>query len=60
MNKRRKLVISLGAGAFTLPFASEAQRAARVYRISHLSGSGDDRSLTVTFEYAPNSHNSAL
>jgi len=53
MNKRRKLVIALGAGAFTLPFASEAQRAARVYRISHLSGSGDDRSLTVTFEYAP-------
>jgi len=37
---RRKLVIALGAGALMGPFASKAQRAARIYRVGHLSGSG--------------------
>jgi putative ABC transport system substrate-binding protein len=37
MNKRRKLVIALGAGALAAPFASFAQQQTKVWRIGWLS-----------------------
>jgi putative ABC transport system substrate-binding protein len=40
MNRRRNFLALLGASALAAPFASEAQRADRIYRIGHLSGSG--------------------
>ena len=39
MDRRRFLLTSL-AGAFAAPLAAEAQKAQRLYRIGHLSGSG--------------------
>jgi putative ABC transport system substrate-binding protein len=36
MNKRRKLVIALGAGAVTAPFSSFAQQQGKVWRIGYL------------------------
>ena len=37
MNKRRKLVMALGAGALTAPFASFAQMQGKVWRVGFLS-----------------------
>jgi len=37
MNKRRKLVIVLGAGALVVPLACFAQRPDRVWRVGFLS-----------------------
>src|SRR5450759_4054524 len=37
MNKRRKLVIALGAGALAAPFGSVAQRQGKIWRVGFLS-----------------------
>ena len=37
MNKRRKLVMALGAGALATPLGSFAQQPAKMYRIGFLS-----------------------
>src|SRR5271157_4226593 len=37
LNKRRKLVIALGAGAITAPFSSIAQQQGKVWRVGFLS-----------------------
>ena len=37
MNNRRKLVITLGAGALTAPFASFAQQQGKVWRVGFLA-----------------------
>ena len=39
MNKRRKLIIALGAGALTAPFGSFAQQQGKVWRVGFLSAS---------------------
>jgi len=36
VNKRRKLIVALGAGALTVPFASFAQQSGKVWRIGFL------------------------
>ncbi len=42
MNRRRKLLVALGAGALAAPFGSIAQQqAGKVYHVGHLSGSGE-------------------
>ena len=41
MNNRRKLVFALGAGVAMAPLECVAQHAAKVFRIGHLSGSGE-------------------
>jgi putative ABC transport system substrate-binding protein len=38
MNNRRKLIIALGAGALSAPFASHAQQKGKVWRVGFLSG----------------------
>ena len=37
MNNRRKLVVALGAGALTAPFASIAQQQGKIWRIGYLA-----------------------
>ena len=39
MNKRRKLLIAIGAGAITAPFASFAQQQGKVWRVGYLATS---------------------
>jgi putative ABC transport system substrate-binding protein len=41
MNNRRRLIIALGAGVLTAPFGSLAQQQGKVFRVGHLSGSGE-------------------
>ena len=45
MNARRKLLIALGAGALTVPFASFAQQQGKVWRVGFLSQVGRPESL---------------
>src|SRR6476660_6112734 len=45
MNRRRKLIIALGAVALAAPFGSIAQQTGKVWRIGFLSGSSDQSAL---------------
>ena len=38
MNRRRKMIVVLGAGAFAAPFASLSQQKGKVWRVGYLSG----------------------
>ena len=49
MNKRRKLVIALGAGALAAPFGSFAQQPAKMYRIGFL-GTSSAQNLAALIE----------
>ena len=41
LNTRRKLIVALGTGALAASLQCFAQRAAKIFRIGHLSGSGE-------------------
>ncbi len=50
MNKRRKLVIALGAGAFIAPFTSFAQQPGKIWRIGYLANTkSSDSALLDAF-----------
>lgn len=47
MNKRRKLIVALGAGALTVPFVSLSQVQGKVWRVGFLSGRSRPDSLVL-------------
>lgn len=49
MNKRRKLVIALGAGAFAAPFISFAQPQGKVWRVGYLAPTSGPDELVEAF-----------